>query len=386
MPPNRHIPKKHWDTPSKAGLRATKEYLEVNRIQHTRRRLFNYFGMSHRTGNWILDGEDRRLHNSEFREEMRGRDLIFSEADIQKIEKLLYDGGYKARSLPWAALPNAAGVDFDDCGRTVRNALHQNWRKCVACTRAWTSPSHKKERKKAAFRAGVLRTTAEMWRNVRFSDETHFSYGPEGKHKVIRKPGERECPDCIQYRTGPEKDEQFRCHAWAAIGYNFKSDLIWYDAGNSNGAITQKVYRDQILEPVVKPWLERGDKFIVEEDRASGHGHANNCNPAWKWKEKHGLTWYINTAGSPDLTPIENAWKAPKAYLKEHAIWDEEAIVELAEEGWEALTIETINDWVDSMPQRMRDTSFFFLAVVFEFGYFLPCCYAYFRYRVMFPD
>jgi hypothetical protein len=67
------------------------------------------------------------------------------------------------------------------------------------------------------------------------------------------------------------------------------------------------------------------------------------------------LKYYISTAGSPDLTPIEYAWKAPKAYFKEHAIWDEDALKEAAIEGSEALKQSTINEWVHSMPQRMHD-------------------------------
>lgn len=61
--------------------------------------------------------------------------------------------------------------------------------------------------------------------------------------------------------------------AMEVIGYNFKSDITFYEVpGNSNGKMTHQVYIDSILEPVVKPWLERGDDFVLEEDGDSGHG------------------------------------------------------------------------------------------------------------------
>jgi hypothetical protein len=36
-----------------------------------------------------------------------------------------------------------------------------------------------------------------------------------------------------------------RVHAWAAVGHNFKSDLIFYEiSSNTNGKITQRGYID----------------------------------------------------------------------------------------------------------------------------------------------
>ena len=53
------------------------------------------------------------------------------------------------------------------------------------------------------------------------------------------------------------------------MGYNFKLPLIFYKTLNNNSAITYKVYIEQILEVEVKKWIKNGDRFILEEDRAS---------------------------------------------------------------------------------------------------------------------
>ena len=37
------------------------------------------------------------------------------------------------------------------------------------------------------------------------------------------------------------------------------------------------VYIDQILEPHVKEWIFRADKFVLEEDGDSGHGRGSYC-------------------------------------------------------------------------------------------------------------
>lgn len=350
MPPVRHTKKKHYDTPTKAALRYTKQFLEDKGHEHSNRELFRYFGIDDTTGRRILYQDE-----VDFLNETRGRKKALWEVDIQKIERLLYDDT-DARSLPYYALPNAANVDFEGSEVTIRRVIHQKyWRKCTTCTHNWTAPSHAEERKKAAQKALELRPKPEDWENIRWSDETHFSCGPEGLHKAFRNHGERDCPDCAQPRPGPGKDEPYRCHAWAAVGHNFKSELVWYTASKSNDAIPMKTYRDQILDPIVKPWLDRGDDFILQEDGTIGHGKQNNNNIVRQWKEKHGLKWDVDTVGSPDLSPMDNAWRAPKAYMKEHAILDEHTLRESAEDGWEAVTEDSINEWVHSMPQRMED-------------------------------
>jgi hypothetical protein len=90
------------------------------------------------------------------------------------------------------------------------------------------------------------------WCRVRFSDEVHCSFGPQGRLMILRRPGERNCPDCIQEPDQKKKkkkgggnddiDTSYKLHAWACIGHNFKSDLVFYDAGNSNGKMTHDCY------------------------------------------------------------------------------------------------------------------------------------------------
>ena len=116
--------------------------------------------------------------------------------------------------------------------------------------------------------------------------------------------------------------EKFRHYTWAAVGYNFRSDLTFYTVpDNTNGKMSKKVYRDVILEPVVGPWcdqVKRGwkDPFVLEEDGDSGHGTDAQSCIVRKWKDKKGLKTYRNCTSSPDLAPIENCWQPPKQYLK----------------------------------------------------------------------
>lgn len=112
------------------------------------------------------------------------------------------------------------------------------------------------------------------WKHVCFSDEVYFGYaqGADTPY-ILCKPGQQSCPNCIQQVPNDNKNQK-RVHAWAVIGYNFKSPMIFYNSGNTNGKMIHKYYVEQILDPVVKPWLNdiTQEPFTLEEDGDSGHG------------------------------------------------------------------------------------------------------------------
>ena len=88
---------------------------------------------------------------------------------------------------------------------------------------------------------------------------------------------------------------------------------------NTNGKMSLKVYINQILEPVVKPWLLEKQDFALEEDGDSGHCKANIVR---QWKEENNMEYFFNCASSPDISPIENCWQPPKPHLKKSPHWD----------------------------------------------------------------
>ncbi len=91
--------------------------------------------------------------------------------------------------------------------------------------------------------------------------------------------------------------------------------------------------RSQILEPVVRPWLEAKEDFVLEEDDDSGHG-TSASNIVRKWKQTHGLEACFNCASSPDLASIENCWQPLEAHMRKYPHWSDNTIKELILEGW----------------------------------------------------
>lgn len=132
--------------------------------------------------------------------------------------------------------------------------------------------------------------------------------------------------------------------------------MIFYDVPtNTNGKISQEVYVNRILEPMVKSWIERGDSFILEGDGDSGHGKRGVNSIATRWKEDNNLLYYANCPHSLDLSPIENAWQVPKQFIGKKPHWDDKTCIEAIKKGWANLDQKTINKCVEEMPQRLQD-------------------------------
>ncbi|KAF3919989.1 hypothetical protein ABW20_dc0101063 [Dactylellina cionopaga] len=341
-------PRNHLTTPQKAGIQAIWDYCKSKDLPCTQRDLAAHYNKSLSTINAAIHSPlARRLPL----EETRGRHPIINMEQLKVQDQIIQAEGWDARIVSHQGIAEELGAPLSD--RTIVRYMHKiDYSQCIACQASYLTPEACDRR--VAFAKHMLDKYPEGkdWRNVRWSDETHFGLGPEDKVHIWRKDGERHLPACRHWRRNPKSD-YIRLHAWAAIGYNFKSDLTFYTTGNNNGKMSNSVYINQILEPIVKPWLEAGHDFVLEEDNDSGHGTGAKSEAA-RWKQAHNLTHYFNCSQSPDLSIIENAWQVPKSCVRQSPHWDEETLMVLINEGWDALKQESINKWVDSMPDRLQ--------------------------------
>jgi hypothetical protein len=349
----------HHTTPKKARVQGICDYLKHIGRTGFHNDVFRDQGVS-RTSGWRILAQPREQDNRTFHSifpDTRGRKKKISNEDLATIERFLDNNGHDGRTIPWACLPAAAGLDIDVSAETVRRAVKDvNFRMCPTCPNKYLSPQHKEGRLEYARTMLERYPEPEDWYHVRFSGKSHFGWGPQGRVHVIQRPWERYCPDCIVEKEEPVAKDQKKLHAWAAVGHDFKSDLVWYDVpGSSNGNMSLQVYRDKILEPVVGTWLQEGQSFVLEEENDSGHGGVNKPNIVRTWKRDHGLETFFNCSSSPDFTPIEKAWQLPKQYIRKRPCWEDDSVRGLAEEGWENLTHESINRWVDDIPQVFKD-------------------------------
>ena len=281
-------------TPKRTQVRILTKFCQDMYIKINQPEIFQYCNIRERTG-WRLIGpgqEARRLQNSTQSIDPRGRKLLISKEDFEKMEDWLIEGGFNHRVCSWVELFNEVFPDRQLDERTIRRAFYKRgYYKCIACQKPSLTEKSLLERQQYLTERRFW--TLRQWRRVRFSDKCHFGIGPQRKLRVIRRQGERYHPDCIQ-KTFSAKKAKFknskRFHVWAAIGYGFKSELIFYETSSTNGKMTSRVYKDQIINRPVKQWIERGDDFILEEDQDSAHGVADNNNEVHRAKESSDLS------------------------------------------------------------------------------------------------
>lgn len=113
---------------------------------------------------------------------------------------------------------------------------------------------------------------------MRSGDEIHLWYNPKSKLRIISKSKEQYCFDSIKEDKKPNKNDNKRHHIWASLSYDFKFDICFDEVPrNTNNKMSQRAYIDQILQSILKPWIEAYHNFILKEysDLSNGLGKSN---------------------------------------------------------------------------------------------------------------
>lgn len=353
---------KHGDTPKRAMVRGTISYLESQGLPVNKSAIFRHFDLSRSQGYAALSIPASKRNDPEW-EETRGRPNKISDGDQQKMEAVLWDERYENTNLNWSGLAKEAGLDTDCNARTLHRTMGTlGYRRCLGCSRSWVHKKAREKRVEYAERMLEAYPQPQNWRFVRFSGELHIGFGLDGKMRLLPRPGEKYCEGCQDQPPALEWGRDIRkVHCWAAIGFGYKSELIFYDEStspNNAGVLTMNDYCDKVLDKEVKVWLNTTgpQSFILEEDvEAFAHGGASKVNVAQQWKAAHGLRYYFNCLDSPDLSPLDTQWPPNKQWRVEPLKdWDEETLRQAARDAWASLDQERVNLWVDFMPQRLR--------------------------------
>ena len=145
--------------------------------------------------------------------------------------------------------------------------------------------------------------------------------------------------------------------AWGAIGFGYKSPLIFVEGTGKAKALKQVDYLSQILEPHIRPILEAFTAIthllrpaiepLFMEDGNPVHGHQSTTNCCQRFRTLYGIILMPHPGSSPDMNPIEKCWRRIKQAIQRRAY--QPATVEQMQaavrEEWEAIP----QDWITQL-------------------------------------
>ncbi|GFV47599.1 transposable element Tcb2 transposase [Trichonephila clavipes] len=229
---------------------------------------------------------------------------------------------------------------------TVRNRLHKAGlyaRRPVVCVLL----NERQRRNRLCWAREHVSWTQQQWASVLFTDESRFTMESDSGRLLIWR----------EQRTRYHQSNTVERHSyrgggilvWAGISLGGHTDLHVLHGGT----VTGLRYRDEILDPYVRPYAAAiGNDFILMDDNARPH----RAGIVEEYLEDHGLERMEWPARSPDLNPIEHLWD----YLgKEVAALNPppRSLHEL-KQGllcvWSSLPIPVTDNLINSMGNRCR--------------------------------
>jgi hypothetical protein len=270
-------------------------------------------------------------------------------------------GHFDRRAMPLQEIARLFNIKASDKTILAAFARHGYHHHVLDC-KPFLSESTK--RKRWTFSIANWDRLKEYWRKGIYYDESTIQSNMRQRLKILRKRGERRRLDCVQFTFTSGRTS---LHIAAAIGYNFKSRIVFLSTEGEGKGFTQRKYEDQILRGLLKDICANKYKqkqsvgaYFVVEDGSRVHGKKdtrNNqglCNKARVECFIFSIDW---PPSSPDLNPIENLWRILKQKLRSRKPcggWSLKDLQEAVLDIWEnEITVEDYNKYIDSLPERL---------------------------------
>lgn len=171
----------------------------------------------------------------------KGKKCKLSERAVRYVTRLIRQGWF-GRRMTYQRLIKQLDLKVSrwTLGRSLR---FYGWKRCIACRRPFVSEKQTATRLDWARR--YINWTVNAWATVIWSDEATFVTGERGRLYITRRVWEKSHPDCIQsvYRSG-----RTSFMVWGAIGWGWKSKLVFLERHHGKKGINSRDYAEQVLE------------------------------------------------------------------------------------------------------------------------------------------
>ncbi len=201
--------RQQYDTPHRSRVQSAHEFLVAKEIEHDERNIFEFLSVTQRSGYPMIEpGAPSRTYANSSALETRGRKRKVTSEQVREADAILQHDvlGLEGKALIWDQLATEVGADV--CGHTMHKIMSDalDYRKHLACIKGRLSDCAKAYRQEWAKIMYRKYPKPEDWNRVRFNDEVHFGYGPEGQLQIICRPGTRYRHDCIQHQPPPPSE------------------------------------------------------------------------------------------------------------------------------------------------------------------------------------
>ncbi|UYV82173.1 hypothetical protein LAZ67_21001252 [Cordylochernes scorpioides] len=168
--------------------------------------------------------------------------------------------------------------------------------------------------------------------------DSRFLLCPDDRRKrVWRRPGQRVDPGLtVKHHTGPQQGVM----VWGAISVYSRTPLVV-----NPGTLTAQRYVDDILRPVLLPFLSHHPGLTFQQDNARPHTARVTMDCLQSCRT---LPW---PARSPDISPIEHIWDVMGRDLQPSRNVD--YLARQLETIWQEIPQHTIRNLYQSMTRRV---------------------------------
>ena len=219
-------------------------------------------------------------------------------------------------------------------------------------------------RKRLRFCRERLNWTVEDWKKIIWSDESPYLLYPDGnsKNDVIWAREKQEVEPIEKMKFSP------KVMIWGAMTATCLSELHIVP---QNTTINAQYYQENILEENLLPMINRvvstgpitqrkcpkiKSEMTFMQDGARCHTAATSL----QWLQDHQINFWGKEEWppiSPDLNPIENLWSILEEKMKSEKNQPQniDQLEKLLKRSWINISLETLENLVSSMPNRVKD-------------------------------
>lgn len=226
---------------------------------------------------------------------------------------------------------------------TIRRRLHgSNLRACRPYRGSILNAVNRNNRRQWARQHSRWRL--DQWNTVLFSDESRICVDrPDRRQRVWRRRGERYADPCVREAN---RWGGVSIMVWGAISTRHRTQLVI-----AEGNLTAQRYIDQILRPVLLPFLAaNNDVATFQQDNARPHAARLTRN----FLQDNNVDVMPWPPYSPDLSPIEHLWDQLKTAVarRRPSPRNRRELIEAVQDEWQRIPQARVGRLVRSMRRR----------------------------------